>query len=219
MPWRQEVPAVLLSWFPGQEFGHALADVLLGTTEPGGRLPTTWAARLQDVPVRSTRPVNGALDYAEGLHIGYRAWQRAGVTPAYPFGHGLGYTTWTYESIDAPSRIAAGNGLTARIRLRNTGRRAGKQVVQVYLSRPASSIDRPALWLAGYEVVRAGAGQRVTAPVRVAPRAFQHWSAADQAWHTEPGPFRLTAGSSVADQPLVCDIEVTQEPSPRLERT
>ena len=219
MPWRQEVPAVLLSWFPGQEFGHALADVLFGTIEPGGRLPTTWAARLQDAPVRSTRPVNGALDYAEGLHIGYRAWQRAGVTPAYPFGHGLGYTTWTYESIEAPSRIAAGDELTARIRLRNTGRRTGKQVVQVYLSRPASSIDRPALWLAGYEVVRAGAGQRVTAQVRVAPRAFQHWSVADHEWRIESGPFRLTAGPSVADQPLGCDVEATEEPSSQLERT
>jgi beta-glucosidase len=187
MPWREEVPAVLLGWFPGQEFGHALADVLLGTTEPGGRLPTTWAARLQDVPVRSTRPVDGVLDYAEGLHIGY--------------------TTWTYEGIQAPSGIAAGDGLTVRVRLGNTGRRDGKQVVQVYLSRPGSSIDRPAVWLAGYEVVRARAGQRVTAQVRVAPRAFQHWSVEDHAWRTEPGTFRVTAGPSVTDQPLACEVE------------
>jgi beta-glucosidase len=218
LPWLPEVPAVLLCWFPGQEFGHALADVLLGAVEPGGRLPVTWpAAELGIIP--STRPVNGTLVYDEALHVGHRAYDRAGVEPAFPFGHGLGYTSWSWEGIEAPSRIAAGDDLTVRVRLRNTGRRAGKQVVQVYLSRPTSSIDRPGMWLAGHEVVRAAAGQRVTAQVRVAPRAFQHWSVSDHAWRAEPGTFRVAAGPSVMDRPLACDVEATQEPRRASRRT
>ena len=112
MPWRDEVAAVLVAWLPGQEFGHALADVLVGVTEPGGRLPMTWGARDEDVPVLSTRPIDGALPYAEGLHVGYRAWLRAGANPAYPFGHGLGYTTWAYLGIEAPTTVRVREDVT-----------------------------------------------------------------------------------------------------------
>src|SRR5690606_18788958 len=108
LPWRDDVAAVLLSWFGGPDMSHALADVLLGAVEPGGRLPTTWPAAEADVPVLSTTPVDKRLPYTEGIHIGYRAWLRAGTTPAYPFGHGLGYTTWAYEDVTV-------DGLTARV--------------------------------------------------------------------------------------------------------
>ena len=97
MPWRDEVAATLLAWFPGQEFGGALADVLLGRVEPGGRLPDHLAGRGGTRCCPSTTPVDGRLDYAEGLHIGYRRFLRDGVEPAYWFGHGLGYTTWSYD--------------------------------------------------------------------------------------------------------------------------
>jgi beta-glucosidase len=214
LPWREEVPAILLAWFPGQEFGNALADVLLGRVEPGGRLPTTWPAREADVPVLDTRPVEGRLDYREGVHVGYRAWARAGAEPAFPFGHGLGYTEWAYEALEAPATVAAGDELLARVRLRNRGRRPGREVVQAYLSRDASALERPALWLAGFAVVTADPGQTVTAEVRLAPRAFQHWSAETGGWEVEPGPFRLTAGRSVADRPLSADVTVHQGGAP-----
>jgi beta-glucosidase len=209
MPWRNDVAAVLLTWFPGQEFGNALADVLLGDAEPGGRLPTTWAARDEDVPVLGTRPVGGRLEYAEGLHVGYRAWLRSGATPAYPFGSGSGYTTWSYEAVDAPSTVSAGADVGIVVRLRNTGRRGGKEVVQGYLSRPESTVDRPLRWLAGFGVVRARPGERVVARIGIAARAFQHWSTADRSWHTEPGVFHLHVGRSVADLPLAHVVTVT----------
>ena len=91
------VAAVLLTWFGGQEFGHALADVLLGYAEPGGRLPTTWPASTEGLP--STQPADGVLSYSEGLFIGYRGYDRDSREPLFPFGHGHGYTTWSYESI------------------------------------------------------------------------------------------------------------------------
>jgi beta-glucosidase len=208
LPWRDEVPAILLCWFGGQELGNALADVLLGRVEPGGRLPTTWGARERDVPVLGARPVAGRLRYGEGIHVGYRAWARAGAAPAFPFGHGIGYTTWSYEQVTAPATVAAGEDLLVRVRLRNSGRRAGREVVQVYLARRSSAVERPAVWLAGFAVVRARPGETITAEVRVAARAFQHWSVDAHRWETEPGGFELTAGRSVADRPLATPVTV-----------
>jgi beta-glucosidase len=179
MPWLDDVPAVLLSWFPGQEAGNALADVLLGAAEPGGRLPTTWPASEDGLP--SVTPVDGVLEYAEGLSIGYRG----PVEPLLPFGHGLGYTSWEYLGIEGTS-----------VRLVNAGTRRGREVVQVYASRPDSAVARPPRWLAGFAVVEADAGEEVVVDVPLAPRAFQHW---DGGWQTEPGSFVLEAGRSVAD--------------------
>jgi beta-glucosidase len=202
MPWREQVSSVLLSWFPGQEAGDGIADVLFGTAEPGGRLPTTWAATTADVPVLSTTPTDGVLDYAEGVDIGYRAWLAANAAPAYWFGHGLGYTTWSYDNVIAPEQVSAGQRFAVYVRVRNTGRRAGREVVQVYLSRPESGVGRPARWLAGYATVRAAAGETVEAPVIIRPRAIEHWSTEDHDWATEPGEFRVHAGRSAGDLPL-----------------
>ncbi|MFI0832524.1 glycoside hydrolase family 3 C-terminal domain-containing protein [Streptomyces sp. NPDC021140] len=212
LPWREEAGAVLLAWFPGQEGGAGLADVLFGRTEPGGRLPTTWPDVLADAPVTRTRPDDGRLAYDEGLHLGHRGWLRHHRTPAYWFGHGLGYTTWTYEALTAPPVTRAGDDLTVRVRVRNTGAREGREVVQVYLARPASTLDRPARWLAGYAAVRARPGETVTATVRVPARSLCHWSVAEHAWRTEPGPCRVRAGRSAGDLPLVADLEVVPHP-------
>ncbi|MDF9811009.1 glycoside hydrolase family 3 C-terminal domain-containing protein [Streptomyces sp. SPB162] len=215
MPWRSSVPAVLLGWFPGQEAGDGLADVLFGAAEPGGRLPTTWAARTEDVPVLDTVPVDGVLRYAEGPRIGYQAWLHATNEPAFWFGHGLGYTRWSYEGLSAPKALAAGAALTVHVRLRNTGARAGREVVQVYLSRPPDASARgPERRLAGYAAVRAEPGETVTAAVRVEPRAFQYWSPEHAGWRTEPGDVVLFAGSSSAELPLRARLTVTAEPEP-----
>ncbi|WP_055606432.1 beta-glucosidase family protein, partial [Streptomyces prasinus] len=196
LPWHREAGAVLLTWFPGQEAGAGLADVLFGLAEPGGRLPTTWATSLADAPVTRTLPIGGRLDYAEGLHIGHRAWLRAGREPAYWFGHGLGYTTWEYAAVEAPACVVAGEPFTVRVTVRNTGTRAGREVVQVYLARPGSAVERPVRWFGGYAAVRAEAGRTAGAEVVVGPRALRHWSEADRCWATEPGPYRLMVGRS-----------------------
>ncbi|MBB5785482.1 beta-glucosidase family protein [Jiangella mangrovi] len=203
LPWRDEVAAVLLTWFGGQEFGHALADVLLGVREPGGRLPTSWPAAQADVPVLSTTPVDGTLAYDEGVHVGYRAWLRAGATPALPFGSGLGYTTW---SLGEASATVVDDGVDVTMGVTNIGPRAGKHVVQLYLSRTESAVDRPVRWLAGHAVVRAEAGETRDVTVRLDARAFAHWTA--DGWATEPGTFTVHAGPHVLDLPVAVEVHL-----------
>ncbi|MGQ4381653.1 glycoside hydrolase family 3 C-terminal domain-containing protein, partial [Streptomyces sp. SAS_267] len=202
LPWRAAAGAVLLTWFPGQEGGAGLADVLFGRAEPGGRLPTTWPATLADAPVTRTRPEDGLLDYTEGLHIGYRAWARHDRAPAYWFGHGLGFTTWAYEGLGVPDDIVAGEPFTVRVEVRNTGPRRGREVVQVYLAGPPGPPDRPERWLAGYAAVSAEPGERATVSVRIPPRALRHWAEDEHAWRTRPGAYRVLAGRSAGALPL-----------------
>ncbi len=203
LPWRDDVAATVLSWFGGQESGAALAEMLFGVAEPGGRLPTTWPATQDDVPVIDVTPVDGVVRYNEGIHIGYRAWLKSGREPAYEFGHGMGYTSWDLTDLTlSADTLTEGGSVRAQVRLVNTGDRAGKQVVQVYLSRPESSVDRPVRWLAGFAAVTAAAGETVTADIDVPARAFADWSAEDHGWHYEPGPFTLHAGTSVSKLPL-----------------
>jgi beta-glucosidase len=211
MPWADEVAAVLLAWFGGQEFGHALADVLLGDAEPGGRLPTTWPASEAGLP--STQPAGGVLPYTEGLFIGYRGYDRDRREPLFPFGHGRGYTTWSYDSITVDCDGANPNGAPSAgeysagepsvavcVEVRNTGTRAGREVVQVYASRPDSAVERPVKWLAGFAAVDAGPGEAVNVGILIPERVFQHWS--DGGWTLEAGAFTLSAGSSSASLPL-----------------
>jgi beta-glucosidase len=203
MPWADSVSAILLTWFPGQEAGAALADVLLGRVEPGGRLPTTWPRRAEDCPVLSTTPTGGVLRYDEGVFLGYRAWQRAGVEPLFPFGHGLGYTTWAYESL-AVQPDPDGPGATV-VTVRNTGDRAGREVVQVYLAPTEPDADRPARWLAGFAVAEAAPGEAVAVRIPVPWRAVQVW---DGGWRTVPGGYIVEAAHSVADRRLTADLQV-----------
>ncbi|KYG57127.1 glycosyl hydrolase [Streptomyces sp. WAC04657] len=203
MPWREDVAAILLTWFPGQEGGAALADVLTGAEEPGGRLPTTWPAVLADAPVTDVVPVDGELDYAEGPFIGHRAWDRSGRTPAYAFGHGLGYTTWSYDSLVAGPE-------TATVRITNTGGRPGRETVQVYLAPAPSSgaPERPARVLAGFASVGAGPGETVETSIALSRRAFEIWDEEKGDWTFVPGAYEVRAAHSLDDVRLTAVLEI-----------
>ncbi|PZE31610.1 glycoside hydrolase family 3 protein [Curtobacterium sp. MCLR17_055] len=205
MPWRNDVAAVLLTWFGGQEYGNALADVLTGAQEPGGRLPTTWPVAMADVPVLDVTPVDGKVAYDEGVHVGYRAWLRAGTEPAYPFGHGLGYTTWSIEGVSATPTVREGDAVIVTATVVNTGDRAGKHVVQVYASRAESAVDRPVRWLVGFAPVRLAAGASTEVSIEVPARAFAHW---DGSWQYESGTFTLHVGASVVDDAGTASLEL-----------
>ncbi|HTZ92500.1 MAG TPA: glycoside hydrolase family 3 C-terminal domain-containing protein [Streptosporangiaceae bacterium] len=189
LPWADDVAAVLLVWFPGQEAGHAIADVLLGVAEPGGRLPTTWPAAEADCPVLSVTPANGELRYDEGVFIGYRAWQRSAVPARFAFGHGLGYTSWVYETMTA-------DGSEVTVSVRNTGSRVGREVVQIYAGPVTPDDSRPRRWLAGFGTVAAGPGETATVTITLPERAFQMWA---DGWRTVPGEYLIEAAHSLDD--------------------
>jgi beta-glucosidase len=197
LPWADDVAAVLVSWFPGQEFGNALGDVLTGSVEPGGRLPVTWPSSEEALP--SVMPVNGELPYDEGLLIGYRWYLASGRTPLFPFGHGLGFTTWAYEAMSV-------DGDRVTVSVRNTGNRPGREVVQLYASRPDSTVERAPRWLVGSAIVDAAAGEVANAAITVAGHNFRHWDSSIHAWMVEPGTYQLQAGRSVVDLPLAAEI-------------
>ncbi len=200
LPWADDVAAIVLGYFGGQEFGTAIADILTGASEPGGRLPSTWPTTLADVPVTEVTPTEGVLTYHEGIHIGYRAWLKAGTEPAFAFGHGLGYTQWSWDGAEPDA-----DGYAVTVTVTNTGDRAGKQVAQVYAERADSAVERPARWLVGFAVVRAEAGETVSVSIPVPARRLAHW---DDEWVVEPGVYTLRVGASVAELPLGIDWTV-----------
>ena len=206
LPWRNEVSAILLTYFAGQEMGNAIVDMLTGRAEPGGRLPTTWAATEGDVPVLDTAPKNGIVRYDEGIHIGYRGFLTKKTAMAYPFGFGLGYTTWQVALDNTIDFTPAGDkDAHLEFTVTNTGNRRGKQVIQVYASRPISAVDRPVKWLVGFEVVTLDAGAIGRIVIPVPRRSLAYW---DSQWVYEPGAFTLEAGFSVTDTPMTTTVSL-----------
>jgi len=195
MPWLADVPAVVQLWFPGQEVGDALVDVLVGDAEPGGRLPITFPARLEDTPAFDHHPGrDGHAVYAERLHIGHRWYDRHDIEPLFPFGHGLGYTTFDIEPVGVTGSV---DGATVTVDVANTGDRPGGAVVQVYVEPPPGDPDRPLRHLAGFARADLAAGEQRTVTVEVGGRAFASWL--DGAWTVQPGDYAILVGRSSRD--------------------
>jgi beta-glucosidase len=202
LPWLDEVPAVLWWWLPGQEAGHGLADALTGAVEPSGRLPWTLPAAEADVPVPHAIPVDGVVEYGEGVHLGYRGWERLGRVPARPFGFGLGYGVWKLGEPIAAEEWGTDDTLPVTVALTNDGERDAYGVVQFYLSGPTDDgegWDRPARWLAGYAAQRVLAGRVVAVTLRIPRRAFEVWSVAEQRWVLPTGEYTVRAASDARD--------------------
>ena len=200
MPWAEQVAAVLQVWFPGQAFGEALADTLLGVVEPSGRLPVTMPYDEADSPVLHAHPDGGDLIYGEGLLVGYRGYDRRGIEPRFAFGHGLGYTEWTYDALvtDRES-LGVGEDLHCTVTVRNSGQRPGREVVQLYLEGSDHDPERPTRVLAAFASVSADAGAPATARLTVPARLFERFDESTGAWVPEPGTYTLHAGRSSRD--------------------
>jgi len=211
LPWLDEVPCVLWAWLGGQEWPDALADVLTGITEPTGRLPWTLPAHESDVPVPHAVPVDGVIDYHEGVHVGYRSWLRLDRTPAAPFGHGLGWTTWEYEAVS--HSVEADGSVVLDVRVANTGPRNGREVVQAYVEPPSGDENRPVRWLGGFAVVHAAAGAHADVQVRVDAKAFRTWDSALPGWVTPAGTYPIRVGRSSSDLRLSVDVAVLSHAS------
>ena len=198
MPWLASVPALVEAWFPGQEGGRALAQVLFGDVSPSGHLPTTLAARRQDYPDFGNFPgTKGRVNYAEGIFVGYRGFDKQGVQPLFPFGYGLSYTTFRLSNLKLSSPTLAANGrLTATVQVTNTGRRAGAQVVQLYVHDLNPQIDRPVRELKGFSKVSLAPGATQTVTLSLSPRDFAWCDAKAKGWRVNPGQYSVEVGDS-----------------------
>jgi beta-glucosidase len=168
MPWFKDVDSVLFTFFGGQQMGNALADVIYGKVNPAARTTTTWAKQMSDLPVVNTTPTNGELHYSEGKFIGYRAWKKSVTAPLIPFGHGLSYTTFGSELVSAGKSVA-------KVKVTNTGNRAGAHIVQLYAQlENAQSFERR---LAGFAKVSLQPSESVEIEVALEPLVFKHFNA------------------------------------------
>ena len=207
MPWADEVAAIIQVWFPGQAFGEALADSLRGAVEPGGRLPVSVPRAEADSPVLRAHPEAGELNYNEGLLVGYRGYDRSGTEPLFCFGHGLGYTDWGYESIVAAAEsIGPGQDLDLVVTVRNSGKRAGRDVVQVYLEGQDDDPSRPLRVLAAFTSVGAEPGEQVEARLRVPARLFARFDEVQRDWVWHPRTYKVHAGRSSRDLRLSTQV-------------
>jgi len=196
-PWADSAAAILEAYLGGQAGGGAIADVLLGIAEPGGRLAESFPVAQQDVAADRNFP--GGLtqvEYREGLYVGYRCHDSAGVPARFPFGHGLSFTTFGYESLGARKTA---DGYTVAVTVTNTGARAGTEVVQLYVRDVESTVYRPAKELRAFAKVALAPGESQKVTMRLDRRAFAVWDVASHDWRVEAGEFELLVGSSSTD--------------------
>ena len=215
MPWLGKVKAVLQMWWPGDEGGWATANILAGKTSPAGRLPFTWAKKLTDYPAtdpahpeRSAKGVNGKTTYSEGIHVGYRWFDKEKIAPEFPFGFGLSYTTFDYSGLKA-TPVAAG-GLEVSFTVKNTGSAASDEVPQVYLGRPEQKQagDFPEHALVAFDRIHLDARESKTVSLTVPQRRLQFWDTAAGKWTTASGPRSVLVGRSSRDLPLEAKVTV-----------
>ncbi len=208
--WVDSVKALVQVWFPGQEGGAAIADILFGDVNPSGKLPTTFARKWEDCPAYGRFPgETGRVEYSEGLYVGYRYFDQYGIEPLFPFGHGLSYTTFEYGNLKvSPSRIGADGRVSVRLSVRNTGPVAGAEVVQVYVSDTESSVDRPKKELKAFRKVRLVPGQSRVIDFSLDRDALSFWDPVSKGWKAEPGRFKVLVGSSSRDIRLEGEFEL-----------
>jgi beta-glucosidase len=197
MPWAGAVRGIIEAWYPGQEYGNALASLLFGDVNPAGKLPVTFPASLADVPAHTTAQwpgQNNTVQYSEGIDVGYRWYDRHNITPLFPFGFGLSYTTFAYANLAVGAPDAAGN-VAVSFDVTNTGARAGSEVAQVYVGQPAGTGEPPKN-LRGFAKVTLNPGQRQRVTVTLDARSFQSWTGT---WSTAAGSHQVLVGASSRD--------------------
>ncbi|MBV9801828.1 MAG: glycoside hydrolase family 3 C-terminal domain-containing protein [Solirubrobacterales bacterium] len=202
MPWVGQVQGILENWFPGQVDGDSIAPVLFGDVDPAGKLPVTFPVKLSDDPLQTAAQYPGVSEpgdsvgphstYSEGLRVGYRWYDAKHITPLFPFGYGLSYTTFRYSGI---SVRRTGGGATVTLTVTDTGSRAGADVPQVYVGDPPA-VGEPPEQLKGFQRVRLSPGQSATVTIPLSPQAFAHWDVSRHAWTVSAGNYQVMVGSS-----------------------
>jgi beta-glucosidase len=225
--WLGKVPALLLTYYPGQEGGTAIGEVLLGKHNPEGKLPVSFDRSWDENPSAAWYyPVKGAdttlhvtesgvnpvdyviphVKYGDGLLVGYRYWTTTGKHPLFPFGFGLSYTTFSFANLQAPAAAASGSTVSVTFDVTNTGSVAGAEVAQLYISDPSAKATRPERELKGFAKVRLAPGETQHVSLSLDARAFSYWDEAAHKWTIDPGKFIIRVGDSSENTPLHADL-------------
>ena len=209
-PWLKHCRTLVYGALGGQAGAGAMLDVLTGKVNPSGKLAETWVNAYADTPAKDNFAGPGRMvQYCEGLYVGYRYYQTAGVPVAFPFGYGLSYTSFAYSNLQAAS-----NGVTLTVT--NTGKRAGAEIVQLYVAKPWAEVFRPAQELKGFAKVQLQPGESKTVTILLDDKAFRYWNTKTDSWEVEGGSYELRVGASSTDIRLTAVVEVagTGAPNP-----
>lgn len=214
--WLDNVPAFLHTWYPGEEGGKAIAEILFGEHSPEGHLPMTFEKSWEQNPAHDNyyaAPVPAGqtphIKYAEGVYIGYRYYTTKHIEPLFPFGFGLSYTTFSFSNLSVSPEAASPDGpITVSFDVTNTGQREGADVAQLYVGDPSAKIDRPVKELKGYEKVRLEPGKSEHVTLTLDHRSLAYWDDASNNWKVDPGKFIVYVGDSSENTPLAQDFEV-----------
>jgi beta-glucosidase len=225
--WLDKVPALVHTWYPGQEGGTAVAEVLFGKHDPEGKLPVSFDRSWEDNPsYKDYYPIPGAdttlhvteaghpavdyvvpqVKYNDKLMVGYRYWTTTGKHPLFPFGYGLSYTTFSFSKLEVPASAASGSTVKVSFDVTNTGKLAGAEVAQLYVSDPSAKVERPERELKGFEKVSLAPGETKHLTLSLDARAFSYWDEAAHKWTIDPGKFVVHVGDSSENTPLHADL-------------
>jgi len=212
MPWLSDIPGLIEAWFPGEEGGQALASILFGDTDPSGKLPDTLGARREDYPDYGNFPgTKGVVNYAEGIYVGYRHFDKAQIAPLFPFGYGLSFTTFRYSDLTLSQPTLTPNGsLTATAKITDTGSRAGAEVVELYIHDPAPKIDKPLRELKGFQRVDLLPGETKTVTFNLTPQALAYCDVPHKQWRADPGLYDIEIAASSRDIRLTGHVTLTE---------
>jgi beta-glucosidase len=225
--WLDKVPALVHTWYPGQEGGTAIADVLFGKHDPEGKLPVSFDRSWEENPsYKDYYPISGAdtslhvtevgrppvdyviphVKYNDKLMVGYRYWTTTGKHPLFPFGFGLSYTTFAFSKLEAPASATAGSSFEVSFDVTNTGGVAGAEVAQLYVSDPSAKVERPERELKGFEKVTLAPGETKRVTLSLDARSFSYWDEGGHKWTIDPGRFVIRVGDSSENTPLHADL-------------
>ncbi len=213
--WIDRVPAIIEAFYPGQEGGHALADIIFGDINPSGKLPITFPKRWEDSPVYETYPGKKEIaEYKEGIFVGYRHFDKNDIEPLFPFGFGLSYTTYDYQDLTlSASEISATDTVTINLTVKNTGPRAGDEIVQLYLRDVEASVEREVKSLKGFTRLSLQPGESKRATFALDQSHLSFYDEKKQKWVAEDGEFEVLVGSSSRDIRLSGKFQLNKKPA------
>jgi Glycosyl hydrolase family 3 C-terminal domain/Fibronectin type III-like domain/Malectin domain len=218
MPWLNQAQAIVEAWYPGQEDGNAIAAVLFGDVNPSGKLPMTFPASANDVPANTPAQypgINSQAQYSEGVFVGYRHYDQSNITPLFPFGYGLSYTTFAYNNLAiSPGSASSISTIAVSLDVTNTGSRSGAEVVQLYLGIPSTNVPEPPKQLKGFQKISLQPGQTQHVTFSLNPQAFSYWNVTAHNWLVQNGTYQVMLGDSSRNILQQGSFTVTGSPAP-----